>query len=65
MSNETTVGAQAWALKRCPFCGGLGKHDTMQTGDAVQHYIRCIGCAAEGPWTNGEASAVHMWNQRI
>lgn len=58
---------QTTALKACPFCGGDGVQDTMEVAgdiDTTQHFIRCRGCAAEGPWANTEAGAAHMWNQR-
>lgn len=47
-------------LKPCPFCDGLAS----ARGAAETHWIKCVQCAAEGPWHKSSAAAVNAWNRR-
>ena len=61
-------------LLPCPFCGHTGPvpDKKMRDGyadypddpDAFAHFIRCVGCATEGPWHKSAGSAVRAWNMR-
>lgn len=51
----------------CPFCGS--DRAEMTTNTAIEgrpvYTVRCLMCAAEGPWQKGgESSALGSWNRR-
>ena len=60
------------AIDPCPFDGGKGElfrvlRDGCQPGepDAWAYFVRCVSCAAEGPWQkNLPYGAVRQWNMR-
>jgi Lar family restriction alleviation protein len=47
-------------LKPCPFCGG----EAVLDATVSCFFVRCIGCAAEGPWHGTMAGATNGWNKR-
>ncbi len=65
MSDRIKATAQPVPLKLCPFCAGLGKIASIEVAaDEAHYFVRCINCAAEGPWSVKESSAVRQWNAR-
>lgn len=52
-------------IKPCPFCGGEGEPDQLESlNDQVTYFIRCVCCACEGPWHKTASGAVKLWNTR-
>ena len=48
--------------KPCPFCGGIRMEGDGGDG---QFWLRCLSCAAEGPWARTPTGAVNDWNRRV
>ena len=51
-------------LKDCPFCGGEGSVREWMHPSFRMYFVKCKGCAAEGPWGKNRATAVNLWNMR-
>ena len=50
----------AIAVEPCPWCGGKGSFDEMETGP--WHPVICEHCGASGPKFGTRAEAVLAWN---
>ena len=69
--------SDAFPLRRapCPFCGGTrtlldralrgGYQQAQEDPDAWAYTVRCLSCAATGPWFKREGNAVRSWNRRV
>lgn len=51
-------------LKPCPFCGGESNVREWMHPSFRMYFVKCKGCAAEGPWGKNRATAVNLWNMR-
>lgn len=51
-------------LLPCPWCCGRGVIDSLPVGDDIQFFVRCVSCAAEGPWGHSAGMARGSWNRR-
>ena len=57
-------GAIYSELKDCPFCGGESDVREWMHPSFRMYFVKCKGCAAEGPWGKNRATAVNLWNMR-
>lgn len=62
----------AHGIKPCPFCGGKAIIDSIEASGIPDDpsmnrdwFVRCVSCAAEGPWFNTRGAAIERWNKRI
>lgn len=71
--NEVDEKLLTTTLDPCPFCGGEGVPDkTLRDGyendqadqDAFAYFVRCVSCAAQGPWRKNQHGAKREWNSR-
>lgn len=60
------------ALRPCPFCMGTPRPDRILLdgcrdgqADVWAYYVRCIQCAAQGPWFETAGKARRAWNVRL
>lgn len=52
-------------LVHCPFYGCTrAEIASCPHGTETAYFVRCLGCAAEGPWAKTEAGAIAAWNRR-
>lgn len=53
-------------IKRCPFCNGKAKTDSIYWGNEEDDYsvVVCTECGAMGPKCQTEEEAIEMWNRR-
>ena len=70
----TATSEEPCTAAPCPFCGGrrLVLAGTLRDGyakrvddpDAFAYTVRCLSCAAEGPWWKRKGNALRGWNLR-
>ena len=49
-------------LEPCPFCG-MRQLDFEQN-EHGRHYVMCLTCGCEGPWTMSKPASKEDWNRR-
>lgn len=62
----TTAPVPVPDLVPCPFCGGRPElvAGERYNDDEQLHFVRCLQCAAEGPWAKSAGGARRWWNKR-
>jgi Lar family restriction alleviation protein len=59
--------------KGCPFCGGNAELETTpqwpgataSDAEGTAYALRCLSCAALGPWRKTQTGAYSAWNGRV
>ena len=52
-------------MKPCPYCGSTNTEVVSKVQEHAFHYwVRCMSCAAEGPWAKTYNGAIEWWNMR-